>query len=66
MYRLRNEVLDAISRAKVNKMYIMQAIFKEFASDDLMYPPGAEPESEFKKGVTAFKVLIYLMQIKMS
>lgn len=54
--RLRNDVLDAISRARVNKMLIMQALFKEIASEDLMYPKGAEPDSKFKSGVQSFKV----------
>lgn len=56
--KLRNDVLDAISRARVNKMMIMQAIFKEFSAEDLMYPPGQEPDSPFKRGIEKFKGLI--------
>lgn len=56
--KLRNDVLDAISRARVNKMMIMQAIFKEFNSEDLMYPVGQEPDSPFKRGIEKFKGLI--------
>ncbi len=56
--KLRNDVLDAISRARVNKMMIMQAIFKEFNSEDLMYPAGQEPDSPFKRGIEKFKGLI--------
>ena len=54
--RLRNDVLDAISRARVNKMMIMQAIFKEFDAQDLMYPPGQEPDAPFKRSIAEFKV----------
>ena len=54
--RLRNDVLDAISRARVNKMLIMQAIFKYFNSEDLMYPPGQEPDTPFKRSINDFKV----------
>ena len=54
--RLRNDVLDAISRARVNKMLIMQAIFRDFESDDLMHPSGQEPDSPFKRGIAEFKV----------
>lgn len=57
--RLRNDVLDAISRARVNKMMIMQAIFKEFDAQDLMYPPGQEPDSPFKRSIGRFKDLIW-------
>lgn len=53
--RLREDVLDAISRAKVNKMLIMQAIFKEFNSEDFMYPKGQEPNSAFKTSIQEFK-----------
>lgn len=56
--RLRNDVLDAISRARVNKMMIMQAIFKEFDAGDLMHPPGQEPDSAFKRGIAEFKSLM--------
>jgi len=56
--KLRNDVLDAISRARVNKMMIMQAIFKELDSADLMYPPGEEPDTPFKQNIAKFKQLI--------
>lgn len=54
--KLRNDVLDAISRAKVNKMLIMQAIFRDFDLDDLMYAKGEEPDTAFKKSINDFKV----------
>ena len=57
--RLRNDVLDAISRARVNKMMIMQAIFKEFNAEDLMYPPGQEPDTPFKRSIGKFRDLIW-------
>lgn len=53
---LRNQVLDAISRARINKVYIMKALFHDVSSEELMYPVGQEPESEFKKQVQQFKV----------
>ncbi len=53
---LRNEVLDAISRAKVSKMLIMQAIFRDFDVRDLMYPRGEAPESDFKTNISKFQV----------
>jgi hypothetical protein len=31
--KLRHDVLEAISRAKVNKMLIMQALFRDFDSE---------------------------------
>ena len=45
------DVLDCISRARVNKIYVMQSLFRNFEVDDLMYPHGQEPLSEFKKSV---------------
>lgn len=60
--RLRNDVLDAISRARVNKMMIMQALFKELDSADLMYPAGQEPDSPFKRSIAEFKVLSLCVQ----
>lgn len=49
---LRNDVLDAISRAKVNKMTIFRSIFKrEVTADELMFERGEEPPSEFKNFV---------------
>lgn len=54
---LRTEVLNAISRAKVNKMYVMQSIFKDYAPEDLMYAKGEEPDSEFKASIRKFEVL---------
>jgi hypothetical protein len=53
--RLRNDVLEAISRARVNKMFVLRAIFKDLEPSDLMYPRGEEPESEFKRSVQKFK-----------
>ena len=53
---LRYDVLDAICRAKVNKMYVMQSIFKDFSPEDLMYAKGEEPESEFRENIKKFEV----------
>lgn len=51
---LRNDVLDSIARAKVNKMTIMQALFKDFHVDDFLYRKGHEPDSAFKRNVDVF------------
>mmetsp|Transcript_8707 Transcript_8707/g.19113 ORF Transcript_8707/g.19113 Transcript_8707/m.19113 type:complete len:753 (+) Transcript_8707:114-2372(+) len=68
--QLRNSVLDAISRARVNKMMIMHAIFKDLDSEDLMYPAGQEPDSAFKRGITVFKALmekrLAMLQVELS
>jgi len=53
---LRNRVLDAISRAKVNKVYVMKALFHDHDPSEFMHPEGQEPESEFKRQVQQFKV----------
>lgn len=52
--KLRNEVLDSISRAKVSKMMIMQALFKEFDPELLLYPKGQAPPSDFLTNVSEF------------
>ena len=54
--KLRYEILDAICRAKVNKMVIMQGVFKEYIArlDDLMYAPGEEPDNNFSLSVRDF------------
>ena len=53
---LRHNILDAICRAKVNKMVIMQGVFKEYVTrlDDLMYAPGEEPDNNFSRSVKDF------------
>ena len=63
--KLRCEILDSISRAKVNKMVIMQGLFREYVAqvDDLLYPSGQEPASEFSRSVHAFNVKRYNLSI---
>ena len=56
------DVLDCISRARVNKIYVMQSLFRNFDVDDLMFPQGQEPLSEFKKSVDIFKVCIVIVR----
>jgi hypothetical protein len=58
--QLRNEILDSICRAKVNKFYIMRAMFKDFHPNDLMYEEGEEPDSVFKMSVEEYQVCIFL------
>lgn len=64
--QLRNDVLEAISRARVNKMLIMKAIFRNMKPDDLMYPIGEEPETEFKRSVQTFKQHIQQRSIELA
>lgn len=60
LVKLRNDVLDAICRAKVNKMVIMRTIFLEdVKADDLMYPEGEEPDTAFKSSLQIFKVSFF-------
>lgn len=51
---LREKILDSISRSKVNKMLIMQSVFKEFPIEQLLYPSGEEPLSDFKLNVNQY------------
>lgn len=53
---LRKDTLDAISRAKVNKMVIMKAMLKDMDPDDLLHAHGKEPPSEFRSSVERFHV----------
>ena len=52
---LRNQILEAIARAKVNKMYIISGMFQELDDEDLMYARGQEPPSTFKEADIKFK-----------
>eukprot|EP00602_Paraphysomonas_sp_CaronLab_P003137 CAMPEP_0185038922 /NCGR_PEP_ID=MMETSP1103-20130426/35176_1 /TAXON_ID=36769 /ORGANISM="Paraphysomonas bandaiensis, Strain Caron Lab Isolate" /LENGTH=848 /DNA_ID=CAMNT_0027577587 /DNA_START=193 /DNA_END=2739 /DNA_ORIENTATION=- len=55
---MREQVLDAIVRCRVNKMVIMQTMmFKDHIDslDELMYPPGEEPTSHFSIMVEQYK-----------
>jgi len=51
---LREEVLRSITRAKLNKTYIMRTLVEELDVDDVMYPAGNEPASDFKDAVDNF------------
>ena len=53
---LRKDILDTISRAKVNKMVIMKAMLKDMDPDDLLYAHGKEPASDFRSSVEKFHV----------
>lgn len=54
---LRNDVLDMISRAKVNKMAILSAFCRELKEEDVLYPEDQVPDSAFRRAVLAFKVI---------
>lgn len=54
--KFRDEILLSIARAKVNKTYIMQAMFRNVRSDDLMCHRGEEPDSEFLHAYQLFRV----------
>ena len=51
---LRTHILDAISRAKVNKMQILQSLFKEYRVDELLYSPDHVPDSAFRRDLDVF------------
>lgn len=55
---LREQVLIAITRAKVNKTTIMRTLVEEVSIEDYLYTVGNEPESEFKNNV--YKFLNYM------
>jgi hypothetical protein len=56
---LRQEILEAISRAKVPKVQILRSIVMSagIQVDELMYPRGEEPNSSFKQAVHQFEVI---------
>eukprot|EP00605_Chrysophyceae_sp_TOSAG23-4_P002072 GSChrysophyteH1.ASY1.ANO1.2293.1 assembled CDS len=56
---MRERVLDALVRSKVNKMKIFTTSFKNFDENDFLYAPGEEPESSMKKSIEAFKDKIH-------
>lgn len=61
---LRKDILDTISRAKVNKMVIMKAMLKDMDPEDLLYAPGQEPATDFKSSVERFHVR-YLLSFQL-
>lgn len=59
LVKLRNDILDAIARAKVNKMVIMRTIFlKDIRAEDLMHAEGDVPDTPFKASLQTFKVIL--------
>jgi len=54
MSDLREQVLDAIARARVNKAVIMQTIFKDYDVDAFLHRPGEEPPSKFRTMMNNF------------
>ena len=52
---LRSRVLRNIARCKVNKMYIMQAIFREVEEEEVMYDKDKVPDSPFNTLVKKFE-----------
>ncbi len=73
--KLRDDVLDAIVRAKVSKARIVRSLLlfydssggetDEIDSRDYLYEPGEAPDSQFKREVEKFKVrnLCYRLQV---
>lgn len=51
---LREEVLRSITRAKINKTYIMRTLVEELDVNDVMHRVGQEPQSDFKTAVDSF------------
>jgi hypothetical protein len=56
MTRLREKVLDCIVRARVHKLFVIQALFKDVKSAAVMYPHEEAPESDFKACVDQYKL----------
>lgn len=52
---LRDQVLDCIVRARVNKTQIMQTLFRTMDVGEFLYEPEAVPPSKFKESVDAFR-----------
>eukprot|EP01038_Epipyxis_sp_PR26KG_P009971 gene9971-13411_t len=56
---IRNDILDSISRAKVNKMQIFRSLYNNNSSsiivEQLLCPKGQEPDSTFKRNIDKFK-----------
>lgn len=50
--------LPHAARAKVHKLTIIQSLFKNVEEDDVLYRPGEEPDSDFKRCVDVYKVII--------
>jgi hypothetical protein len=51
------QLLECLARTKVNKMKILQAVFKrDFDPDNYMHPAGQEPDSNFRRTLLQFKV----------
>ncbi|GMH80753.1 hypothetical protein TL16_g08681 [Triparma laevis f. inornata] len=62
MEKLRNDVLDLISRIKVSKMDVLKSAVlgpggsdRLYIIDDILHPRDAVPDSEFKEQVKRFK-----------
>jgi sn1-specific diacylglycerol lipase len=58
---LRERVLDSLARAKVNKNYILQTMYKKFPESTLLYKPDEVPEShnEFISNMKKFKEQVH-------
>ncbi len=53
---LRSEVLSCIARCKVNKMFVMKAVFKDVEESELLYSKEETPNSAFQQLVQKFEV----------
>eukprot|EP01039_Chlorochromonas_danica_P005092 gene5092-5596_t len=53
--QLRENLLDAICRARRPKIFILRALTLDYERDELLYPPGEEPDSPFKRRLEKFK-----------
>jgi len=57
--QLREDTLDCIARAKVNKFTITRSMFADrVCLEDVLYPRGQEPASAFKASVVEYKAHI--------
>jgi sn1-specific diacylglycerol lipase len=58
LHSLRSKVLKNIARCKVNKMYILQAIYKEVEENEVMHDKDKIPESAFNTLVEKFETYV--------
>lgn len=58
---LRERVLDSLSRAKVNKNYILQSLYKDFELENLLYDPEEIPSNhgDFVDTINKFKTQVH-------
>jgi hypothetical protein len=54
-----------LARAKVHKLTIIQSLFKNVEEDNVLYRPGEEPDTAFKRCVDEYKVTSHSISMTM-